>query len=70
MSVTGFENHPTADEVLAGVALTGRTALVTGGYSGIGPATVASLAKAGARVLVPARRPDEAREVLADVPGV
>jgi NAD(P)-dependent dehydrogenase (short-subunit alcohol dehydrogenase family) len=62
--------HPTADDVLAGVDLTGRTALVTGGYSGIGPATVASLARAGARVLVPARRPDEARTVLADVDGV
>lgn len=62
--------HPTAEEVLAGVDLSGRTALVTGGYSGIGPATVSALAGAGARVLVPARRPDEARKVLADVPGV
>jgi NAD(P)-dependent dehydrogenase (short-subunit alcohol dehydrogenase family) len=62
--------HPTADEVLDGLDLSGRTALVTGGYSGIGPATVASLARAGARVLVPARRPDEARRVLADVDGV
>jgi NAD(P)-dependent dehydrogenase (short-subunit alcohol dehydrogenase family) len=63
-------DHPTADAVLDGVDLSGRTALVTGGYSGIGPATVASLARAGARVLVPARRPDEARQVLADVDGV
>jgi NAD(P)-dependent dehydrogenase (short-subunit alcohol dehydrogenase family) len=63
-------NHPTADDVLARVDLTGRTALVTGGYSGIGPATVTALARAGARVLVPARRPVEAREVLAEVEGV
>ena len=69
-TMTDFEDHPTADEVLDGVDLTGRTALVTGGYSGIGPATVASLSRAGARVLVPARRPDEAREVLADVERV
>ena len=68
--MTDFENHPTAAEVLEGVDLTGRTALVTGGYSGIGPATVAALSKAGARVLVPARRPDEARSVLADVERV
>jgi NAD(P)-dependent dehydrogenase (short-subunit alcohol dehydrogenase family) len=65
--VTGRENHPTADEVLAGVDLSGRTAVVTGGYSGIGPATVGALSRAGARVLVPARRPGEAREVLRDV---
>ena len=40
-----LDDHPTADEVLAGVDLTGRTALVTGGYSGIGPATVRALAE-------------------------
>ena len=68
--MTGFANHPTADEVLAGVDLSGRTAVVTGGYSGIGPATVGALSKAGARVLAPARRPDEARTVLRDVANV
>lgn len=68
--MTDFANHPTADQVLAGVDLSGRTALVTGGYSGIGPATVSALSRAGARVLAPARRPDEAREVLADVERV
>jgi len=68
--MTGFANHPTADEVLAGIDLSGRTAVVTGGYSGIGPATVGALSKAGARVLAPARRPDEARTVLRDVANV
>ena len=68
--MTDFEDHPTADEVLGGVDLTGRTALVTGSYSGIGPATVGALSRAGARVLAPARRPDEARQVLADVERV
>ena len=33
---SGFGAHTTAAEVLAGVDLTGRTALVTGGYSGVG----------------------------------
>jgi NAD(P)-dependent dehydrogenase (short-subunit alcohol dehydrogenase family) len=68
--MTDFEEHPTADEVLDGVDLTGRTALVTGSYSGIGPATASALSKAGARVLAPARRPDEAREVLKDLANV
>ncbi len=68
--MTDVEDHPTADEVLAGVDLSGRTALVTGSYSGIGPATASALSRAGARVLAPARRPDEAREVLRDVANV
>ncbi len=50
--------------------LTGRRALVTGGYAGIGLALVRALAHAGAEVLAPARRPEVARKALADVPGV
>jgi hypothetical protein len=33
---SGFGAKSTADDVLAGCDLTGRRALVTGGYSGIG----------------------------------
>ncbi|MEO3817555.1 SDR family NAD(P)-dependent oxidoreductase [Plantactinospora sp. B24E8] len=62
-------DHSTAAEVLAGIDLTGRTALVTGGYSGIGLATVRALAAAGARVVVPARRPETAERALADTAG-
>lgn len=54
---------------MAGIDLTGRTALVTGGYSGIGLATTRALAAAGARVIVPARRPEIARAALSDVDG-
>lgn len=60
----------TAAEVLAGHDLTGRRILVTGGYAGIGRATTAALAGAGATVVVPARRPAAAAEALADVRGV
>jgi NAD(P)-dependent dehydrogenase (short-subunit alcohol dehydrogenase family) len=54
----------TADEVLHGIDLTGRTAVVTGGYSGVGLAITRALNRAGARVIVPARRPDVARRNL------
>lgn len=67
---SGFGAHSTAAEVLEGVDLTGRLALVTGGYSGIGIEVVRALAGAGARVLAPARRPDVAREALDDIHGV
>ncbi|UQS26577.1 SDR family NAD(P)-dependent oxidoreductase [Amycolatopsis thermalba] len=59
---TGFGARTTADEVLAGVDLTGKLAIVTGGYSGIGLATTRALTRAGAHVVVPARRPAAARE--------
>jgi len=67
---TGFGLHTTAAEVLAGIDLTGKRALVTGGYSGIGIEMVRALTAAGAHVLAPARRPDLAREALAGVGNV
>ncbi|RAO17022.1 SDR family NAD(P)-dependent oxidoreductase [Micromonospora noduli] len=67
---TRFGAHSTAGDVLAGIDLTGKTALVTGGYSGLGLATTRALTRAGARVVVPAFRPDAAQQALAEVPGV
>jgi NAD(P)-dependent dehydrogenase (short-subunit alcohol dehydrogenase family) len=55
----------TPSEVINGVDLSGKLAVVTGGYSGLGLETTKALAEAGADVIVPARRPDHAREVLA-----
>ncbi len=67
---SGYGPHTTVAEVLSGVDLGGRTALVTGGYSGIGIEVVRALHGAGARVLVPARRPEQAAEALADLDRV
>ncbi|MGW6402665.1 SDR family NAD(P)-dependent oxidoreductase [Streptomyces sp. NPDC055134] len=67
---SGFGARSSADDVLAGIDLTGRLALVTGGYSGIGAETTRALAKAGARVVVPARRVGAAQENLAGIDGV
>src|SRR5262245_7039562 len=61
---SGFGPATTAAEVLAGIDLTGRQAIVTGGYSGIGVETVRALRDAGARVLVPARDLDKASRTL------
>ena len=65
-----FGAASTATEVLEGVDLTDRTAVVTGGYSGIGLETTRALAGAGAHVVVPARRPDVATDALAGIGGV
>lgn len=67
---SGFEAKTTAREVLHGIDLSGKVAIVTGGYSGIGLETVRALAEAGATVVVPARSMDKARTALADIPNV
>ena len=67
---SGFGAESTAAEVLDGIDLTGRLAIVTGGYSGIGIETTKALTKAGAFVVVPARRADTAAEALAGLSSV
>jgi NAD(P)-dependent dehydrogenase (short-subunit alcohol dehydrogenase family) len=67
---SGFGARSTAAEVLSGIDLSGRLAIVTGGYSGIGIETVRALAGAGSQVIVPARRPAVAEEALAGLDGV
>ena len=54
----GFHSEPA--EVLAGVDLSGRVAVITGGAAGIGVATARALAQAGAIVNLAVRRPDAA----------
>ncbi|GAA0394920.1 SDR family NAD(P)-dependent oxidoreductase [Streptomyces luteireticuli] len=66
---SGFGARSTTDDVLAGTDLTGRTALVTGGASGLGRETVRALARAGAHVLVAVRDPAGAAEALRGIPG-
>jgi NAD(P)-dependent dehydrogenase (short-subunit alcohol dehydrogenase family) len=67
---SGFSITATADDVIRGIDLTGKTAIVTGGYSGLGRETVRVLLGAGARVIVPARDVPRARTALEAIPGV
>jgi NAD(P)-dependent dehydrogenase (short-subunit alcohol dehydrogenase family) len=67
---SGFGFRSSADEVLGGIDLSGRLAIVTGGYSGVGLATVKALVGAGAHVIVPARRRESAEEALAGIDNV
>ena len=66
---SGFHAKSTGAEVLAGIDLGGKTAIVTGGYSGIGLETVRGLASKGASVIVPVRSPEKAKENLASIEG-
>ncbi|SNS75337.1 SDR family NAD(P)-dependent oxidoreductase [Actinomadura mexicana] len=67
---SGFGFGSTAGDVLKGIDLSGKLALVTGGYSGLGLETTRALAGAGAQVVVPARRPDAAKEAVGGIDGV
>ena len=64
MSTFGFET--TALEVVEGVDLSGKRAIVTGGASGIGVETVRALAKAGAEVTIAARDVDAGEQVATE----
>ncbi|MDM0008320.1 oxidoreductase [Variovorax sp. J22G73] len=66
---SGFGPTTTAQEALGGRDLRGKTAIVTGGYSGLGLETARVLAGAGAHVFVPARSADKARAALAGIDG-
>ena len=61
---SGFTAATTAAEVVTNFDFGGASVIVTGGYSGLGFEVVKALHSAGASVLVPARRPKEARNVL------
>jgi NAD(P)-dependent dehydrogenase (short-subunit alcohol dehydrogenase family) len=58
----------TAADVIADIDLSGKTAIVTGGASGLGLETTRALASKGARVIVAARSP-QAAEIISDLPN-
>ncbi|GAB2869849.1 SDR family NAD(P)-dependent oxidoreductase [Actinoallomurus bryophytorum] len=64
---TPFGARSTAAEVVAGVDLTGRRAVVTGGSSGIGVETARALAAANAEVTLAVRDLEAGRKVAADI---
>ena len=66
---SGFAAKTDGADVMADIDLTGKTAIVTGGYSGIGLETVRALAAKGVAVVVPVRSPEKATENLAGVEG-
>jgi NAD(P)-dependent dehydrogenase (short-subunit alcohol dehydrogenase family) len=67
---SGFGAHTSAREVIGDRRLDGKTAIVTGGYAGIGAETTRVLAAAGAHVIVPARNLAKATQAIGDLPNV
>src|SRR5688572_20643117 len=67
---SGFNAKTTAAEVIKGIDLRGKIAIVTGGNTGIGLETTKQLAAAGAVVVVPARDVAKAKKNLQGIPNV
>lgn len=67
---SGFGPDATAADIIKGIDLTGKTVIVTGGYSGIGLATTRVLHEAGASVIVPARDQQKASTAVKGLAGV
>ena len=67
---SGFNAKSTASEVIKGIRLTGKIAIVTGGNAGIGLETTKVLAAAGATVIVPARDVEKAKKNLEGIANV
>lgn len=65
-----FNKTTTAAEVIEGIDLSGKTAIVTGGNTGIGLETTKVLAAHGATVIVPARDIEKAKKNLAGIKRV
>ena len=66
---SGFGYASTAEEVTAGLDLTGQTILLTGSNSGIGKETARVLANRGAHVIAAARTIDKAEQACGEIGG-
>ena len=66
---SGFNAKSTASDVIKGIDLAGKIAIVTGGNSGIGLETTKVLAAAGATVIVLARDIEKSKKNLQNVPN-
>jgi NAD(P)-dependent dehydrogenase (short-subunit alcohol dehydrogenase family) len=69
MITNDFDDRTTAAEVVAGIDLSGRRAVVTGGASGIGLETARALAGAGAEVTLAVRDVDAGADAAAGIAG-
>jgi NAD(P)-dependent dehydrogenase (short-subunit alcohol dehydrogenase family) len=67
---SGYNAKSTTTEVIKGVDLSGKIAIVTGGNTGIGLETTRTLAAAGATVIVPARDIEKAKRNLEGISNV
>lgn len=61
------QRHPSAAEIVAGIDLNGKVAVVTGASAGLGVETARALAAAGAEVVLAARDRERTEAVMAEI---
>lgn len=67
---SGFNAKSTTKDVINGIDLFGKIAIVTGGDGGLGMEITRTLTSAGATVIVPARDTEKAKQNLAGIANV
>lgn len=67
---SGFGAKSTTTDVIKGIDLTGKIAIITGGHSGIGQETTRVFSEAGATVIVLARNEAKAQKNLSGISNV
>lgn len=67
---SGFNARSTTGDVINGIDLDGKIAIVTGGDGGLGMEITRTLALAGATVIVPARNTEKAKQNLEGIANV
>jgi NAD(P)-dependent dehydrogenase (short-subunit alcohol dehydrogenase family) len=67
---SGFNATSTTKDVIKGIDLTGKIAIVTGGYNGLGLEITKTLTSAGATVIIPAKDIEKAKINLSGITNV
>ena len=65
-----FNYKTTANKVMKNINLSGKTIIITGGYSGIGLEMTKQLSRAGAKIIIPARRMEVAKKNLSKIKNI
>ena len=65
-----FNYNTTANKVMKNINLSGKTIIITGGYSGIALEMTKQLSRAGAKIIIPARRMEVAKKNLSKIKNI
>jgi NAD(P)-dependent dehydrogenase (short-subunit alcohol dehydrogenase family) len=68
--MSDFGHHSTADDVLEGIDLTGKTVFITGANSGLGKESARAMAAKGAHVVMAGRDPEKLDAAFSEIAAI